>query len=147
MVENNGMENIFKKIGSKRFVRFNGGSGQKKKTIGSNNLENDGRNDQILSTNNSKQNWIFHPHRSSQDGSGTDQVPAVATIHGLREYRRPCLAVEANDGIFRTHMRKEKQRTQVSIEWKGKECIWRDDELNINNTLKTKPKARARNQN
>ena len=45
MVGNNGMENIFKKIELKKFVGFSGGFGWKKRTVGSSNLKNNGRND------------------------------------------------------------------------------------------------------
>ena len=44
MVGNNGMKNIFGRIESKKLVGFNSEFGQKEKIIGSNNLENNGRN-------------------------------------------------------------------------------------------------------
>ena len=72
MIGNNGMENIFGKIESKKFVGFSGGSGQKKQTVGSNRLKNNRKNNQTLSTDNGEQGWIFHPHGSSQDRSGAD---------------------------------------------------------------------------
>ena len=118
---------------------------EKKKTIGSSGLENNGRNDQALSTDDSKQSWIFHPHESSQDEGNVNQIPAIATIHGSCEYRRPCLAVKTNNGVFCIHARKGEQKAQISIEQKKKKCIWRNDESNMDNASKTKMKIKTKN--
>ena len=55
--------------------------------------------------------------------------------------------MEADSDIFRTHAGKGEQRTQISIKQKKKKCIWRNDELNMNNASKIKPKIKTKNQN
>ena len=54
MVKNNGMKSIFGRIGLKKFVGFGGGFGWGKGIVGGNNLENNGRNNWILSMDNSE---------------------------------------------------------------------------------------------
>ena len=44
VVGNDGMENIFRRIKSKKFIGFSGGSESKKRTVGSNDLKNNKKN-------------------------------------------------------------------------------------------------------
>ena len=62
----------------------------------------------------------------------------------MDEYYWLCLTVETNNSIFHAHAKKRKQKTQISIEWKKKIYIWRNDELNIDNTLETKIKTKMK---
>ena len=62
MVGNDGMENIFERIGLKKFVGFSGQSKQKKKTVSGSGLEKDGKNDRALPVNNGQESQVFHLH-------------------------------------------------------------------------------------
>ena len=62
MVGNDKIKNTFGKIELKRFVGFSGWSRWKEKTIGSNGLEKNGRNDRALPINNGQEGWVFHLH-------------------------------------------------------------------------------------